>query len=35
VAKPALEEENGAARVPAHQISNPLATEAGRKRRRR
>jgi hypothetical protein len=30
-----LEEENGAARVPAHQISIPLTTDAGRKRRRR
>jgi hypothetical protein len=31
----ALEEEIGAARVHAHQIPYPLATEAGRKRRRR
>jgi hypothetical protein len=35
VAKTALEEENGAARVPVHQISIPLATEADRKRTRR
>jgi hypothetical protein len=31
----ALEEEIRAARAPAYQISTPLATEAGRRRRRR
>jgi hypothetical protein len=31
----ALEEESGAARAPAHQISTSLATEVGRRRRRR
>jgi hypothetical protein len=35
VAKTKLEEENGGARMPAHQISIPLATEANQKRRRR
>jgi hypothetical protein len=35
VAKTTLEEENGGARVPAHQISIPLATEANQKRTRR